>query len=726
MKSSNLKKIISGITAICLMSAMSLNVSAVPNPGQSLTGDVNRDNQVNYVDLLDMKKRVLSITQNQMGGGNRRSSYDLNSDGIVNVIDALILKNIILSQSSTDPEQTTTSDVTTTPSETTIPDVTTVTDVSDSDVTTVTTEVTEPPVVIQDAVKFTFNSSGVTAYDVDGNEVDSQMVNDTTVTITVPGEYTFDGECADGQIVVDVDKDTYVDGLVTLNLEGLILSNTTTSPIYVASIDDVCEISAKKDTINVISDGTSEYTNADGGVGAIYSKDDLKFKGKGKLTVYGNYEDAIVSKNDIKIWNSTLSVVAVDDGIRGKDSVKIGDSDDMVENGGNGFSNLNISITAGGDGIKSTNYEDEGKGKININGGTISITSYSDGIQAEQEININGGDIRITTTAQQSSSGSNNQPGGGRQSTTTDDTSAKGIKAALDDSSTLDITEAINITGGTININSTDDSIHSNGDINITGGTFTLSSGDDAIHADGTLTTGTTDGTLDEFTIYVSQCYEGLEASIINQNAGTVIVNSEDDGYNAAGGNDGSGNTSPGGWNQGGGFGSSSGNYSMNLNGGFVLVNAADGDHDGFDSNGSLTISGGYFISNGNDTFDADGTMSFNGGVYVKDYNSEMSGTSWTQTVSASGSVSAGERITIADESGNVIVSFLAGKSISNVVAGCTGYSSAVVYTGGTITGTALTGTGDQECYVSGTISGGTQLNNSGSTGGGQTNPWGN
>lgn len=711
MKSNNLKKIISSITAICLMSAMNFNVSAMPNQGQSLIGDVNRDNQVNYIDLLDMKKRILSITQNQQMGGNRRSPYDIDNNNIVNIMDAIILKNIILSQSSTDPS------VTTTPAETTVPET--------SDNTTVTTEVTEPPVVIQDATKFTFSQDGITAYDVDGNEVDSQMVNGTTVTITMPGEYTFDGTCDEGQIIVNVDKTTYANGLVTLNLEGLTLSNTTTSPIYIASIDDVCEISAKKGTTNTISDGTS-YTNADGGVGAIYSCDDIKFKGKGILNVNGKCEDGIVSKNDIKIWNSTLNVTAVDDGIRGKDSVKIGDPDSLVANGGDGdYSNLSVTVNAtNGDGIKSTNYEDEGKGKVNINGGTVTITSYGDAITAEQEVNINGGNLSITTTATVTSSGN---PGGwgGMQdgNTSSTDVSSKGIKASLDETSTLSITPIINITEGNINIISADDCIHSNGNINITGGTFTLSSSDDGIHADDTLTAGTENGALDEFTIYISECYEGLEASTINQNAGTVIVNSTDDGYNAAGGADSSGNTSPGGWGQGG-MSSSSG--TMNLNGGFVLVNATDGDHDGFDSNGALTINDGYYISNGNEPFDADGTMLFNGGVYVKDTgNGGMMGgmangsESWTQTVSVSGSVNAGERITIADESGNVIVSFLAGKNVSKVIAGCTGYSSAVVYTGGNITGEALTGTGDQECYVNGTITDGTQL-----TGSSNVSPW--
>lgn len=707
MKSNNLKKIITGITALCVMATMSMGVSAMSFPGQQLKGDLNGNNVIDTVDVLEMKKVVLGITELN---GRKRDIADMNNDRTVDITDLIMLKNTLLGEQNPDVTTTTEPDITTTP----------------VDSTTTTTSTTEAPVVVQDAVKFTFSQDGVTAYDADGNEVDSKMVNGTTVTITVPEEYTFDGSCDEGQIVVNVDKTNYVDGVVTLNLEGLTLSNSSTSPIYVESIDKECVISSKKGTTNLISDGTS-YTNADGGVGAIYSKDDLKFKGKGELTINGNCEDAIVSKNDIKIWNSTLNVNAVDDGIRGKDAVKIGDPDDLTTDGA--YDNLVVNVkTTSGDGIKSTNYEDEGKGKVNINGGTITINAYADGIQAEQEINIAGGTLDITTTTPASSSGSSSGnpwggPGGGQDGNSNKTaTSAKGIKVTLDDSSTLDVVETLNITGGTITVNSTDDSIHSNGDINITGGTFTLSSGDDAIHADGTLTTGTENGALDEFTIYVSNCYEGLEGYIINQNAGTVIVNSEDDGYNAAGGVDNSGNTSPGGWGQGGGMSSSSG--IMNLNGGFVLVNAQDGDHDGFDSNGPLTINGGYYISNGNDTFDADGTMSFNGGVYVKNYNSEMSGNSWTETVAVSGSVSAGDRITIADDNGNVIVSFLAGKSISNVVAGCTGYTSAVVYTGGTITGgTALTGTGNQECYVDGTITGGTQLTGSVS-GGGNNRPW--
>jgi hypothetical protein len=114
--------------------------------------------------------------------------------------------------------------------------------------------------------------------------------------------------------------------------------------------------------------------------------------------------------------------------------------------------------------------------------------------------------------------------------------------------------------------------------------------------------------------------------------------------------------------------------------------------------------------------------MSCTGGVWVADVGSQMSNTyPSSSTVSASGSVSKGDRITIADESGNVVVSFLAGKSISNVSAGGSGLgsSSLVIYTGGTISGaTAIENTGDQECAIDGTITGGTQLTGSSSSGG--------
>ncbi len=129
------------------------------------------------------------------------------------------------------------------------------------------------------------------------------------------------------------------------------------------AIGDEVQISAKNGTTNTISDGTSHtdtYVDSDGNTnpvnGAIFSRDDLKLKGKGTLIVNGNTEDGIVCKNDLKIWNGSITVNAADDGIRGNDSVRIGDPD------ATDYSTLSVMVntnngSTGGDGIKSNSTE---------------------------------------------------------------------------------------------------------------------------------------------------------------------------------------------------------------------------------------------------------------------------------------------------------------------------------------------------------------------------------
>ncbi|MCM1226553.1 MAG: carbohydrate-binding domain-containing protein [Clostridium sp.] len=583
---------------------------------------------------------------------------------------------------------------------------------------------TSTPVTGDNAV--TLSSSGIT-FSGTGAEVSADS---KTITISQPGVYTVKGEMEGGQIVVDVDKTAYADAAVELSLEGMSLTNTLTSPIYIASVDDKCTITAKSGTVNTISDGTAAYTNADEDSGAIYSKDDLNFKGKGTLIVNGNYQDAIVSKNDIKIKNGTLKVTAVDDGIRGKDSVTIGDAADTD------FSSLNVIVkTSEGDGIKSTATDaatdKKTYGIVTINGGTIDIDSYADGIQAEQEFVMNGGDLDIYTyqgsaySGTGSSSGSTNPWGGGMQggmqegNTNKTDISAKGIKAVgLYDTSGTTWQSGGNITinGGNITIDSSDDSIHCGGNIAVNGGVFKLASADDAMHSDHDLTLGAKGGQPSDFEIYISKCYEGIEAMNIYQHSGTVLVKSDDDGYNAAGGADGSGNTSPGGWNQGGGFGgpgnTSSGSYKLEITGGVAIVQSSNGDHDAFDSNGSLTISGGCVIANGQEPFDCDGTLSTTGGTVIS-------------ASSQGSSIPANTLFTVADSSNNVIISFKTMQAMGSVT---TKHSDVTVkcYTGGTVSGgtNLITTNSSQEVYTNGTISGGTEVSQS-SSGGGQQNPRG-
>ena len=83
----------------------------------------------------------------------------------------------------------------------------------------------------------------------------------------------------------------------------------------------------------------------------------------------------------------------------------------------------------------------------------------------------------------------------------------------------------------------------------LTGGVFTIATADDGFHADHNLTIGTENaGTYDDVQIYISKAYEGIEGVNIYQNSGTVYIVSTDDGYNAAGGADGSGGANQSPW----------------------------------------------------------------------------------------------------------------------------------------------------------------------------------
>lgn len=572
---------------------------------------------------------------------------------------------------------------------------------------------------------------------------DAVSVENGVLTIKQAGVYAVSGEAKDVQIVVNVDKNAYPDSVVELDLMGADISNSTTAPIYVESIGDEVQIVAKAGTVNTISDGTSHtqtYTDSDGNVntveGAIFARDDIKFKGSGSLTVNGNTDDAIVCKNDIKIYNGNLTVNAVDDGIRGKDSITIG-NDTATD-----YADLKLTVkTQQGDGIKSTATDTDTTkqyGIITINGGTIDITSYADGIQAEQDFVMNGGELNIYTyegsgfTGNGSSSGSTGGWGqggfgggfgGGMQEGNSNktDISAKGIKAVgIYDEAGTTWQSAGNITvnGGKITVDSSDDSLHCGGQMNINGGVFKLASADDAMHCDHDLILGTKNGSNSDFEVYVTKCYEGVEGGNIYQYSGTVIVKSDDDGYNAAGGADGSGSGNNTGWGQGGfggGMGgSSSGGNVLQIEGGIAIVQSASGDHDGFDSNGPVNISGGIVIANGQEPIDCgDGySESITGGTVVE---CSSQGT---------GSIAANTQFTVADSSGNVIVSFTTMQSMGSP--SFTSGNGLSCYTGGTISGATdlITSDNSIKVYADGTISGGTSVSTGGSSSGGNNRPW--
>lgn len=581
-----------------------------------------------------------------------------------------------------------------------------------------------------------YSGSSVTATNASGGVVSNPSnltISGANVTITASSEISVSGESTSGQLAVNVDKTAEPEGKVVLNLEGLTLSNSSAAPIYVEAIGDEVQISAKNGTTNTISDGTSHtdtYVDSDGNTntvnGAIFSRDDLKLKGKGTLIVNGNTEDGIVCKNDLKIWNGNITVNAADDGIRGNDSVRIGDPDAAD------YSSLSVTVntnngSSGGDGIK-TNSDEDGKGYVTINGGTVNIDSYADGIQAEQTFTMNGGELNITTYQGSnftgSASGGNGGWGGGMGgndgNSNKTDISAKGIKAVgvYDEAGTTWQSGGdLIVNGGTITIDSSDDSLHCGGDMQLLGGSMTLATADDGAHSDHALTIGSTGGDYDAPYVNITKSYEGIEGVDITQNSGTVMVTSSDDGYNAAGGADSSGNNNSGGWGQGswggpGGGSSSDGSQTMTFNGGYVFVSQTGGGNgplDCGDSNNSITYSGGTVIAAGSsDMFETPSSYSF------------LSTTS----------VSAGQTITFTDASGNVLATFTLPNGSAEMVM-CSQESSVTCYTGGTLSGTTYFASQDStnRCGYGGTISGGTAVSassggNSDPGGGGNNRPF--
>ncbi|MDE7093398.1 MAG: carbohydrate-binding domain-containing protein [Oscillospiraceae bacterium] len=721
-KHNRFKAGIIGILATATMFAM---IPAISSSAEALTGDVNLDGSVGVADVVLLQKYLIG---KETLSEEAYQNANIINDDVVNIYDFVALKRKVLNEGGG-------SVITPNP-------------------TPSGSELVESIV---------YHDSSVSLYDADGNEIaienaSNVVVTDGTyVTITTSGEYNISGTSENGQLKVNTDDDAEPKAAVTLNFQDLTLSNASVAPVYVENVGKDVTISVKKGTTNTISDGTTHtdsYTKNDGEVkeidAAIFSRDDLKIKGKGDLIVNGNYENGIVCKNDLKLWNGNITVTAVNNGIKGENSVRVGDPDSLVANGGDGdYSDLHISVTTtAGDGIKSTET-DEGKGYVTINGGTVDIKAYSDGIQAEQEFTMNGGDVTIYTYEGSSSSGSSNSNnsgwggfGGGMSDGNSNktDVSAKGIKAiGLYDESgeTWQSGGNITINNGNLVIDSSDDSIHAGGNIALIGGSITLSTGDDGVHADHEISIGTLGAdTYDDVMIYVIKCYEGIEAQKIYQYSGSAIINSDDDGYNAAGGSDGSGNFGGGpggGWNQGGFGGSSSNDYLMQFDGGFALVNAQDGDHDGFDSNGSIVINGGYLISNGSDDFDADGSITVNGGVWASNCSSNGMGMGggMSAVVSASGSVSADTRISLVDASGNVIVSWFADKNVSVFKAGGNIDSSVTFQTGGEISNSTYFQTLDETQLASygGTLTGGTALTAGSSNGnggfGGNNGGWG-
>ena len=478
---------------------------------------------------------------------------------------------------------------------------------------------------------------------------DSVKITGSTVTITEEATYILSGELSDGMIVVDA-GDT---AKLQLVLNGVHVTSKTSAALYILEADKVF-VTLAEGTTNTLANAGSFTAIDDNNIdAALFSKQDLTMNGTGALTVTSPAGHGIVCKDDLVITGGTYTVNSASHGLDANDSVRI--------------ANAALTIDAGKDAFHAENTDDASLGFVYIASGTIKAEAEGDGISAGAYMQIADGTIDLLVGGG-SENGSKeysdnfggfmggDRPGGMRsadtQSDATDESSSsmKGLKA----------TNSMLISGGSITVDSADDSIHADVSVIINGGTFTIASGDDAIHAEDTLT-------VTAGKIAISESYEGLEALHIDIQGGDIQLKASDDGLNAAGGTDQSGTTGGRDGMFGGGMGghggmSSHSNGSIKVSGGNLYINSSG---DGMDANGTLEISGGYTVVVGptqgdTATLDYDTSGVITGGTFIGTGASGMAQTfsdSEQGVIAVSvGNQSAGTKITLKNKSGNSLL----------------------------------------------------------------------
>lgn len=312
------------------------------------------------------------------------------------------------------------------------------------------------------------------------------QVSGSTVTITEAGVYRLSGSLQ-GQIVVAAPDDA----LVVLILDGVDISNTAGAAIDVQTADDVA-IHLADGSANTVSDAASYAEDVEANA-AIYADTDLTISGAGSLTVHGNGNNGIVSKDDLVILGGDITVTAANHALRGKDSL-------VVEGG-------TLDLTArDGDGMKSDGDDNEAsadidwtRGYIYVSGGAITIEAGDDGLQAFTDTVIEGGTVTVSVADDGVKAEAIVSIGGGEVTVTR---SVEGIEAAN-----------IGITGGVVDVTASDDGINASGNaelqaliagteftgvanreadtgerLEISGGEVTVRAGFDGLDSNGTLT----------------------------------------------------------------------------------------------------------------------------------------------------------------------------------------------------------------------------------------------
>lgn len=368
-------------------------------------------------------------------------------------------------------------------------------------------------------ISIVFSGSGNATVTGDANGIVKISGNCVTADNTSTSEkvkYVLSGSTSDGYFkVYSNNKQAFVlDGVSITNPNGAAINNQGKKRCFVVV-----------NGTNTLADGAtySATPENEDEKAAFFSEGQLIFSGEGTLTITAKGKSGLTSDDYIHFMSSTVNVTSTaGHGIRGKDYIQVsggnisstvsaamkkGMSSDslVVFNGGN-----TVIKVSGGVAYDDDDKEYKGSAGIKadydfvMNDGTLTVTNSGQGgkgISCDRNAYFQGGTLSVAVTGSNyGTSSSGGRPGSG-SSSSDNSKSAKGIKAdgniyisGGNLSATASNHEAIEskgkmeITGGTVYAQSSDDAINSAGDMAITGGyVCAYSTGNDGLDANGNL-----------------------------------------------------------------------------------------------------------------------------------------------------------------------------------------------------------------------------------------------
>ncbi len=227
-------------------------------------------------------------------------------------------------------------------------------------------------------ITLTFGGTKISATDAAGNAVNGNefiTVSGNAFVITKAGSYELTGDLSGAQLRVAVSKTDDIE----LILNNFTASCNNSAPLYIESANEAVIVLAAG-SVNTLTDAVLyQYpVGEDKPNACLYSSDDLVIKGDGTLNVNGRFNNGIGCKNDLRIKSGTVHVTAVNNILKGNDSVEIEEA--------------TVTLRGGEDAIKADTEDKQGKGYVLITAGAkVDIQCSDDALQAFLSITVEQG-----------------------------------------------------------------------------------------------------------------------------------------------------------------------------------------------------------------------------------------------------------------------------------------------------------------------------------------------